>query len=101
VNALPFSDTIVALFPLGSCLAFVIAFAPTYSHLQCDPERPCERCKSRNIGHLCRDEEDDLHVMMQRYRDTMSVFNQTIREQRAASGLVRKTGDLIDFFVTK
>lgn len=26
------------------------------SHMTCDLERPCVRCKKRNIGHLCHDE---------------------------------------------
>jgi len=27
------------------------------SHMSCDKERPCKRCISRNIGHLCKDTE--------------------------------------------
>jgi len=27
------------------------------SHMSCDKDRPCKRCISRNIGHLCKDTE--------------------------------------------
>lgn len=57
------------------------------SHLMCDSERPCGRCKGRNIAYLCRDEEDDLHTMLAKSREETRAFNQTLREMRAARGL--------------
>lgn len=33
------------------------------SHMTCDSDRPCSRCKKRDIGHLCHDEPRDLKKM--------------------------------------
>ena len=57
------------------------------SHLMCDSERPCTRCKNRKIPYLCRDEEDDLHTMLEKSKEETQAFNKSLRELRAARGL--------------
>ncbi|ANZ77789.1 BA75_05037T0 [Komagataella pastoris] len=32
------------------------------SHMICDDSRPCQRCIKRNIGHLCRDEQNSKRL---------------------------------------
>eukprot|EP00124_Ichthyophonus_hoferi_P000750 Ihof_evm10s30 gene=Ihof_evmTU10s30 len=44
------------------------------SHLMCDADRPCFRCRKRNIAHLCRDEEDDLHVLFKKLRNELNQY---------------------------
>eukprot|EP00123_Amoebidium_parasiticum_P012315 comp21274_c1_seq1/m.29025 comp21274_c1_seq1/g.29025 ORF comp21274_c1_seq1/g.29025 comp21274_c1_seq1/m.29025 type:complete len:532 (-) comp21274_c1_seq1:278-1873(-) len=57
------------------------------SHLMCDADRPCSRCRKRNIAHLCRDEEDDLHVLFRKLRSEIGQFHQGLRMQREREGI--------------
>eukprot|EP01134_Creolimax_fragrantissima_P003344 CFRG3344T1 len=58
------------------------------SHLMCDQSRPCKRCIDRNVSHLCRDEDEDLHSLYNKLRTQIRTFHEQYREQRAAQGLV-------------
>eukprot|EP00123_Amoebidium_parasiticum_P021254 comp6407_c0_seq1/m.2207 comp6407_c0_seq1/g.2207 ORF comp6407_c0_seq1/g.2207 comp6407_c0_seq1/m.2207 type:complete len:446 (-) comp6407_c0_seq1:21-1358(-) len=52
------------------------------SHLMCDAERPCGRCKKRNIPHLCRDEEEDMHTMYRKLVEDIKTFHQSVRVEK-------------------
>ncbi|KNC78979.1 hypothetical protein SARC_08609 [Sphaeroforma arctica JP610] len=58
------------------------------SHLMCDQSRPCKRCVDRNVAHLCRDEDEDLHSLYNKLRAQIRTFHAEFRSTRAKEGLL-------------
>lgn len=65
--------------------AFVFCFR---AHLQCDGNRPCERCTKREMSHICRTEDQTLHELLKEHteHDNQFIwFNRVIRDANGVS----------------